>query len=66
MEYRMNYSNAVTWINIKNITLPESNLTQIMHIVRFHLYDVLEQAKLIYSGKKNKKTKNRSYLRGEA
>lgn len=42
MEYRMNYSNAVTWINIKNITLPESNLTQIMHIVRFHLYDVLE------------------------
>ena len=30
MEHKMDYSNAVNWISIRNITLPESNLIQII------------------------------------
>lgn len=40
------------WMNLKKITLREGARLKVVNIVGFHLYEILDQVKLISSDKK--------------
>lgn len=44
---------ATTWMNLKTITYAEGKRPEVKYILYVHIYEVLEQAELIYDDRRS-------------